>query len=804
MKKVFTLIVVVICHSFYAQTQSTPKKNDGIISGNIIDFKTKKSLQYVNIVCKDKTTKIISGGITDSKGRFKIANLPLDSIFVDIQFMGYKTLKKRIFLSKDSPNLTFINISLQEEINQLEQVNIETETSTFEKKIDRIIINVGKDLASTGSNSLQMLDNIPLVHVDYQSGSINLRGNNNVRVLIDGKPSNLSSSDILKQIPSSSVNKVELITNPSAKYNPEGMSGIINIILKKDKVIGFNGTVNFGAEHSINTRPSGSFDFNYRVNKFNFYGNYGIDFGKFETFSFFNRLDKNLNQDLNFLDNSTNHFAKIGVDFYINDKNTLSFYTNQSLTNTDFYVDNKSYLDDNLIFDSENISIFKTKEITYNLDYKLNLSENDEYIEFEVNYTKSTDPQEDTISENLDTTNKEYNYNNFISDNNSIFLANLDYSKPINNGLLEIGLESRFLKAYNAINTDQEINSTQNSSTIPVGNSKLNYDRDIYSAYINVSKEYNKISFQTGLRLEQFNLNGIFSNTQQLNLEPITDKIFKIYPSAFITYNPSEKNQFQISYSRRVDRPGIDQITPIQEWNSPLSISIGNRNLVPQFTNSFELNYTKTIKNGYLSFGTFYRKTSNVIGKIINIDATNLDRQILSYTNYESAESYGIEFSSRFRPFNWWTLRPSTNLYFQDNQGFINNSLEVANNTLFTARVSNSLKATKKLRFTLSASYRGNSKNILSEIDDYFLVNVAARYTVFNGNGAITIRGTDIFDGYKIDFTTTNPFTQVGQFTLEYNSIYLGFSYNFGKGKNRERDRKYREENETEGSMGVN
>lgn len=803
MKKIFTVIVVVICHSFNAQTQSTPPKNDGIISGNVIDFKTKKSLQYVNIVCKDKTSKIISGGITDNKGRFEIANLPLDSIFVDIQFIGFKTLKKGIFLSKSSPNLTLINLSLQEEINQLEQVNLEAETSTFEKKIDRLIVNVGKDLASTGSNSLQMLENIPLIQVDYQSGSISLRGNNNVRVLIDGKPSNLSSSDLLKQIPSSSVKKVELITNPSAKYNPEGMSGIINIILKKDNVIGFNGTVNFGVEHSINTRPSGSFDFNYRVNKFNFYGNYGIDFGKFETFSFFNRLDKNLDQDLNFLDNSTNHFAKIGVDFYINDKNTLSFYTNQSLTNTDFYVDNKSYLDGNLIFDSENISVFKTKEKTYNLDYKLSLSDNDEYIEFEVNYTKSTDPQEYTISENIDTTNKEFNYNNFISDNNSIFLANLDYSKPIKNGLLEIGLESRIVKADNAINTDQEINATQNSSTIPVGNSKLNYDRDIYSAYINLSKEYKKISAQAGLRFEEFNLNGTFSNTEQSMLEPISDKIFSVYPSVFVTYDASEKNQFQVSYSRRVDRPGIDQVTPIQEWTSPLSVSVGNRNLVPQFTNSFEFNYTRTIKNGYLSFGTFYRKTNNIIGKIISVDATNLDRQILSYTNYNSAESYGLEFSSRFKPFKWWTLRPSTNLYFRDNQGIINNNLEIVNNTFFSARISNSFRASKKLRLSLSTSYRGDNKNILSEIDDYFLVNVAARYTVFNGNGAITIRGTDIFDDYKLDFTTANPFPQVGQFTLEYSSIYVGFSYNFGKGKNRERDRKYREENETQGSMGV-
>ena len=312
-----------------------------------------------------------------------------------------------------------------------------------------------------------------------------------------------------------------------------------------------------------------------------------------------------------------------------------------------------------------------------------------------------------------------------------------------------------------------------------------------------------KINIQTGIRLEQFNLVGVFSNTQQANIEPIKNQIFNIYPSVHITYLPSDKNQFQIGFSRRVDRPSITQVTPIQEWNSPLSISMGNRNLVPQYTNSIELNYTKTISKGYISLGTFYRKTKNIIGRIFNTDASNTDRQILSYTNYDSAESYGFEFSSRFKPLKWWTLRPSANLYIQDNQGFINNILSETNNTFFKARISNNLKASDRLRFSFSTSYRGKNQSVLAKIEDYFLVNIAAKYYILNKNGAITLRGTDIFDGYKLDFTTTNPFSQTGQFTLEYSAIYLGFSYNFGNGKNRERDRKYREENETQSSGGV-
>lgn len=800
MKKFYPLFFLFIWQQFNAQLNKKIQKN-GVITGTVIDYKSKKKLHYVNIICKDKKQNIISGGISDKKGCFKITKLPLDSIFVDIQFIGYKSENKLIVLSKTSSKIDLKTIKLIEDNVQLDSVTVTIEDTTFEKKIDRLVINVGKDLASTGTNSLQLLENVPSVYVDYQTNTIQLRGNTNVRILVDGKPSNLSTTQLLKQIPSSLVKSVELISNPSAKYTPEGMSGIINLILKKNATQGFNGNLNLGVEHSINTRPSASFDFNYRINKINFYGNYGLDFGKFETFSNFNRVDKNLYQDIKFLDDSYIHYGKIGLDYYINKKNTLSIFTSQSLTNTDFYVNTDVFLNNTLIFDANNTSFFKTKEATYNLDYKLDLSDKGENLEFEINYTKNKDPQEDTITENLDPNNKEYNYHNTITDNGSILLVNLDYYKPMKNGNLEIGLESRVLKSFNTIITNQEIYA--NSTTIPAGNSELNYNREMYSAYLNLAQDYNKLSLKVGVRLEQFNLKGEFANTEQQNLENISDKIFSIYPSAFLNYALSEKNEMQLSYSRRVDRPSLEQITPIQEWASPLSISVGNRNLVPQFTNSFELNFTRTLESGYLSFGTFYRKTKNNIGKIINIDVANTDKQILSYTNYNSSESYGLEFSSRFKPFKWWTLRPSTNLYFRDNQGFINNNLTVANNTLFTARISNSFRASKKLRFSLSTMFRGNNENVLTKTDNYLIVNAAARYSIFKGNGTLTLRGTDIFDGYQLDFTTTNPFAQKGQFTLEYSSIYFGFSYSFGNGKNRERDRKYREENETEATMGV-
>jgi outer membrane receptor protein involved in Fe transport len=803
MKKSIALFLVFLSLPFFSQAKKKVIKNIGFINGKIVDSKTRTPLSYINITCKNKSKIIITGGITDNQGDFLIEKLPLDSIFIDVQFIGYKTIKKLIVLSENQQKFDVSTLFLEEDINTLDEVVIQSETSTIFQKIDRRVINVGKDLASSGTNSLQLLENIPSVQVDFSSRTISLRGNSNVRVLIDGKPSNLSPSKLLKQIPSSSVKSVELITNPSAKYNPEGMSGIINIILKKNSTIGFNGSVNIGAEHSINNRPAGSLNFNYRSGSVNIYANYGLDFGKFETVAFFDRTDIDLYQNIDYLDNSTSNYLKTGIDIYINKKNTLSFYTSQSSTDTDFSINTKVVENNILVFNAPNLSQFNTKEQAYNIDYTLDIDEKGQNIEFEVNFTKTTNPQNDFNKEVIDQNSKVYNYTNTITNNSDTFLGNLDYTKPISGGKLELGIAARIQNTFNNIITDQEVEISNNLSTTTKGNSTFKYDRNIYSGYINYTKKIKKTAFQGGIRLEHFTVNGLFSNTQQTAIEPYSDKLLNIYPSAYFTYYASDKNEFQIGYSRRVDRPGIEQVTPIQEWTSPLSVSIGNRTLQPQFTNSFEVNYTRNIKKGYLSFGLFYRRTSDKIGRIIIKDGANENRQIFSYSNYDTADSYGVEFSSSFKMTKWWHFRPSSNLYIQDSQGLINNKNESIKNTMFRINLRNSFKASKKLSFQLSSIYKGKNENVQFKIKPYFLVNAAAQFTVLKGNGAITIRGTDIFDGYKLDFSATNPFSQIGQYTLEYSSIYLGFSYDFGDGTNRARNRKNRKNNETRGSGGV-
>lgn len=793
MKKfLLTILLFGMVLSTYSQ------KNQ--ISGKIIDAKSKIAIPYVNITCKQKDGTIITGTITNDQGFFHLKKLPKTKLTLSFQFIGYTTTLKEVDLTNKSSKHHLGTIQIQENNHQLHEIEIDSESSSMVQKIDRKIFNVGKDLISTGGTSLEMLENIPSIDVNQLSGSISLRGNENVQILINGKPSNIDTEQLLKQIPSNSIKSIEIITNPSAKHTPEGMSGIINIILKKNTKIGFNGNVSVGIKHSRNTRPDVSLNANYKIGTTNFYTNYSSSWGDYETFNNLERPNDNLFQDIDFLNNSVSHNFKFGVDIDVSPKSILSLYTSQNFDNNSLTTNTTILENANLLFNNKRFSKYKQKDETYNIDYLYHLDDKGQNIELELTHSLTKNPEVTTNSESINPLSKEHNYSNDIKDTRKLWLFNIDYVKPITAGKIELGLEFRKQNFYNNILTDQEVQVSSPPTLQPIGNTTLDYHREIYSGYINFNKTYEKLSFQIGLRLEQFNLDANFSNTEQGNSN-LNDRIFSLYPTASVNYELSKKDDLQLAYSRRVDRPSAYQITPIQEWASPLTISQGNMNLVPQFTNSLELNYTKTISKGYLSFGTFYRRTNDKIGRILQRDTANSNLLISSFTNYDFSDSYGIEILGSYKPQKWWTIRPSFETYIQDSQGILNGNFETIKNTLIKARLSNSFKASKNLSFQLSAIHRGKSENIQYIVQPYTMINLGARLKVFEGKGSITFRGTDIFNNVNFEYSSNNPFAQTGNYTLEYDSVYLGFSYNFGSGKNKSKGRKYRDDNESQGGM---
>ena len=796
-KKTILLLFISISLSITAQM---PKKNipkNGSVTGKVIDSKTKEPIPYATIIIKDVIGKTVTGGITNDSGNFEIKKLPEGKNIVEVQFIGYKTISKEVNLASGNLKQNLGTVTLTEEFANLNEVTVIAETSTITQKVDRKVINVGKDLLSAGTTASELLNNVPSVSVDSQTGNISLRGNENVRILVDGKPTNISAAQLLQQIPSTSIKSIELITNPSAKYNPEGMSGMINIILHKNANQGFNGALNTGVTAGHYVRYNTSTNMNFKTGKVNFFGNYGYNGGERYNYGYVDRPGASILQNFIFANDNQSHLAKVGADIYINEKNTLSFYTTQNWFTND--GNGKVLITDNgtLFSNSRNSQSIENHTGTYNVNYKVDFKKEGHNLELEATYSETDAPEAAENNDFEDPSNKELNYFNLIENERSNKLINIDYTNPVSeNGKLELGAEYRTNETSNINTTDQENNP----------NSSFGYDRNIYSGYVNYNHKFGKMTMQLGARLEQYEIEGNFKQEGSDNAK-ITDEIFSIYPSAFFTYNPSEKNQYQLSYSRRVDRPSIQQVNPIREWSTPLITSIGNSELVPQFTNSVELNYTRKIKNGSLTFGTFYRKINDVISRVTYrdpVDPTNV-RQILSFTNFNNTDAYGLEFSTNYKVAKWWRINASMDFYSQKQLGVVDltavnpEQIEVTNE-VFNGRISNSFTATKNLKFQLFAMYRSSREDIQWKVKPMWMINTGASLTVLKRKGTISLKVNDIFQGMKFGFNSTSPYIQNGQFNWESRTTYLGFNYRFGGGKNKAKKRRNRDSNEKENS----
>ena len=823
MKKIILFILLITAANSSAQLAKSNLPKPGVITGKVIDNTTKQALPYVNIVVRDLGKKIITGGITDENGLFSIKDLPKGKSIVELQFIGFTTYSKEIEITNKAKEVNLGIIALNEDSASLDEVVVRAETSTVVQKVDRKVINVGKDLTAAGTTASELLNNVQSVSVDNQTGAISLRGNSNVRVLVDGRPTNIPAAQLLRQIPSTSIKSVELITNPSAKYNPDGMSGIINIILNKNANLGFNGSVDTGVTAGHYVRYNASTNMNYKTGKVNFFMNFGHNSGENYNFGFVERPNIN-RQEFVFKNDNNSNLVKLGADIYLNDKNTLSLYTTQNWF-TGLANGRSLVLDSNgnTLINAPNTQDNTSPTGTYNVNYKLDFAKKGHNLEVEATYS-NTDAT--NILDNLNVLQQSsdfdygvFNYGNNINNDRNNTQINLDYTNPISEkGKLELGLEFRGDKTDNINITNQEIYTFDTNNTIngteELGSSDFIFDRNIYSAYASYGTSYKKLTMQLGARFENFLIDGTFkryndeNRTSLRDTQQVSQNLFNLYPSAFFTYSASDKNQYQLSYSRRIDRPGIQQVNPIREWSTPYIISIGNANLRPQFTNSFELNYTRQIKGGNLSFGTFYRKIDDVISRVTNEDPANPEvGQILSFTNFSDTDAYGIEFSANFKVNKWWRVNSSMDFYSQEQLGTVDNTsanaqqISVQNN-VFNARISNSFTATKNLRFQLFSMYRGPQKDIQWDIENMWMINMGASWTVLKGKGTVNFRVNDIFQGMKFAFNSANPFVQNGQFNWESRTTFLGFNYRFGGGKNKAKSRRRRDNREKDGGGG--
>ncbi|CAA9194596.1 outer membrane beta-barrel family protein [Flavobacterium collinsii] len=774
MKQLFLLIILFL--GFEGMTQT----NEFTLKGKVVDSKTKQSLPYVTVILQssnqDKRT------VSSDKNGMYVFKIPPGNYQLRIEFMSYKPSVVNTFsLQKD---LVLKDVLLEEEINQLNEVNVVAEKSAVELKLDKKVFNVGKDILSKGGSANDILNNVPSVNVDI-AGVVSLRGNNGVTVLINGKPSMLTANNGLSQISAANIEKVEVITNPSAAYEAQGSAGIINIVLKKNSMQGFNGSLQVGvgnpANHNLNANVS------YKTEKVNLFSNIGYRY--IDVYASNRQFQQNTNNNVvttlhQYDDNKRNNSIYniyIGGDYYINAKNTLtgSYYhdrnNNNYKTTYTYRYSNAAQTTDSIINRFENykepknynalelnyVKTFdkKDKKWTTSLQYDFWNDDENQYID-----QQKTLPYEPEVS-NL--------YTRDIESSNDIFIKS-DFVNPIGeNSKIEMGIRSdlRALRSDYYTILDEVL---QDQFT-----NKLKYDENLYSAYFQFGSKIKKFNYLVGLRTELSDIKiadtkNTFSNTKNY---------INLFPTLHLVYNLTEKTDLQLSYSKRINRPRFWQLNPFSGLSDLRNLTVGNPDLNPMFTNSFEL--TLLAKRGKFSINpsVYYQHTTNFFEYILQRTAENYF--VTTPVNLDTEDRYGVEVSSTYSPANWLRLSLDFNYYKFKQQGTYETVVYDVEDQTWLSNFRSVVKFPKIISGEFSFKYRGKNQGVQSLTEAQYTANIGLNRDFFNDKMSVTLNVNNLFNSQITKQVVSAPLYYLeSEFRAQGRYVRLTVIYRFNRKKN--------------------
>lgn len=666
----------MVCLNIYAEA-SLP----GNVKGKVIDAKTKEALDYVNVsVRKKDKSDLVKGTVTDQSGAFVVGNLASGIYEITISYIGYKTFQKEFTVAPANENINLRVIPLSEDSQVLGEVQVVGQKSQMKFEIDKKVFNVDQNIASTGGSASDVLSNIPSVEVDNE-GEVSLRGSSNVTVWINGKASGLSADNraqILEQMPAESIEKIEVITNPSAKYSPEGTAGIINIVLKQDRKAGYYGSVQAGADTKGGYNASANI--NYSSSKLDAYVNLGYRNRKRDGGGYTNRLNINPN-DTTYLNQTSksdgdggNLFARLGLTYHLTQKdhfslNGFGMFGDRMNKNTINYRSNVpgSYLTSQRFSNSDNDMNGGNVELGYRRDFSKNSN-----LDFTVSYNSwgmdnsTVYTQKSQFESGIETSSYQLQKNNIRNHN---WETQLDYVNAFNDkNKLEAGYKGTFSRE----NSPVETYSGTDASTARKDESLFNrfiYNKDIHAVYATYSGKIDKLGIQLGLRGEYSSINtkSLAYGETEREVAPYKDDYFSLFPSVFLSYALPKNNEVQLNYTRRISRPWGGQLNSFMNITDSANISFGNPYLSPQYSNAFELNYIKNWENHMLSFSGYYRTTDDVIQRIRFLDGNVMKT---TYENIAKTRSAGIELVGKNKLFSFLDLTTTANLYYAKLDGF--------------------------------------------------------------------------------------------------------------------------------------
>jgi outer membrane receptor for ferrienterochelin and colicins len=801
--------------------QRPPISNKIKVTGKIVDKISNQPLEYATITLKNtKIQKALTGGITNNKGEFEADVVP--GVYdITIEFISFKHIE--IKGKSITEKLSLGTIVLEEDASQLNEVVVRAEKSSVEIKLDKKVYNVGLDMMVKGGTVSDVLDNVPSVSVDVE-GNVSLRGSDNIRILIDGRPSYaVNIAEALKQLPADAIDKVEVITNPSARYDAEGGSGIINIILKKGKNNGFNGTLI--ASTGIPETYGLSANVNYKTEKLNYFTTAGYNHrtnegggktnseyfnedGSVKNFLDEDRETKRTRDGFNgragiewtvapntYWTNAINYEKNTGED---NDLINYSNYdASHNFTGTTYRLNNGDTGSENTSFTSNLIKNFNDK------GHKLTV---------DASISRNTDDSQSIITGSD-------NYNNTL--NNQVqkqAQLQADYVLPLGEGSqFEAGYKGNFGDLNNEyyVLDDQGIRIDNLSNT-------LEYKENINALYTQYGFKKNKFSYLFGLRWEDTNVQVNLLDTNDFN----TKKYNNFFPSAFISYEISDQSNITTSYSKRLTRPRGRFMNPAVNYSSNVNIFQGNPDLDPSLTDKFDFGYIKRWEKVTFNTSAYFESTKDVFSFVRSPtgDVVTPDGDVVTPPpgviidgipvikskpiNLGKEQKYGFEFTLNYNPFKIWRINSNFNLYnvkttgehsYTDTKGdVIVQNLDNQANT-WSARVSSKLTLPYKIDWQLNANYNGEQKTAQGKSLDQFSMNTAFSKDLLKDKATLAFNISDIFNSRKMrSYTYLDNQTSYGEMQFRKRQFNLSFTYRFNKGKNdkeKQQPKKTQEEN---------
>lgn len=812
MRKIFQLLAVLSVFLTANGLHAQNDKNSGKISGKVTEKDNASPIQSASVkLLNAADSTIVTGAETDADGNFSFDKVVYGKYSVLVELTGYsKSYVRGITLDAGNPTAS-LDVKLKSGTTTTDEIVVESEKSDIEFKPDRRVFNVEKNMNVTGGSAIDVLKNIPSVSVDVD-GNVTLRGNSNVRIIIDGKPFGLNGANqntMLEQIPANQISSIELITNPGAKFDAEGASGIINIVLKKNEGVGYNGnfSLNAGTRDkyngtlNLNVKNKGltlSGGYDYRINNFFIEGNGDRDNYLNDTYRFTNQ-----NTEANF--RNWVHFGKAGLDYNFDDRNSISLSGNymdrnrqrsesdrvkqssiQNVTTSDYLTsifdkgDGTNYnLSGNYTLKFKNPKQTLTSDVSF-----FNWKDNSYSININDFYINQGTPQSKVYQSNLETNNE--------------FNGQIDYVHPFSE---DTKLETGVKEAYR--NTDKDFLSqnydyTNNIYVLnPNLTNRFKYSDNIVSGYLTFTSKIKNTGFILGLRAEQTSTDGNLLTTGY----NFTKNYFDLFPSVSISQKLGITEELSTSYSRRIYRPGLFEINPFVNATDPLNWYSGNPEVKPEYTNSYELSFIKYFSQTTVTPTLFYRDTYDKITRTRTLIDSN--KTLTTMANLDRSKSYGAEMVMNTTLFKFWNINGSVSYFKNDVTSSIPNTASQNSTYSWSGRASSNMRLPDIVDIQISYFYSGKQITTQGSVEPFTSVDLSLKKDFFDNHASLSLRIQDVFNNLKFKVLLDDPnFSETLFRKRDTRAAFLTFTYKFGKEDKNQKRRKNDQPQQNDGGMG--